>query len=247
MLAAMIGAAPGIPDAAAGEAGMTRNRYAECMALARSAPEKAYRKARSWRDRDGGDAARHCIAVSLLNLGLYVEAARRLEELAENARSKSGPIYTDLLGQAANAWLVAGKPGMAYSVQTAALKLRPDDAELLIDRSISLASVAKFQEAIDDLDKVLSLDPKRTDALVYRASAYRRLEKLELAGRDIDRALVLDPTAPDGLLERGNIRRRRGDARGARGDWMRILDLAPRSPSAEAARRNLERLDVKVE
>lgn len=246
-LATTIGAPWGISDAAAGEAGATTNRYAACMKLARKFPEKAYRKAEAWRDGGGGDGARHCVAVSLLNLGLYVEAARRLEEMAENARSKGGPLYADLLGQAANAWFVAGKPETAYSVQTTALKLRPDDVEILIDRSISLASVAKFWEAIDDLNEALSLDPKRTDALVYRANAYRRLDSLELAGQDIDRALKMDPTGPDGLLERGFIRWRRGDTKGARDDWKLIIQIAPLSPPAEAARHNLERLDLNTE
>ena len=217
------------------------------MALARKAPEKAYRSALGWRDRGGGDAARHCVAVALLGLGLYAEAAQRLEELADNAKAKGVGLRGDLLGQAANAWLIAGKPDAAYAAQSAALDLNPNDAELLIDRSISLTSAGKYWEAIDDLNKALELESDRVDALVFRATAYRRLKSLDLADQDVSQALKIDPTQPDGLLERGLVRRGKGDRAGARRDWMKVLDVAPFSAAAEAARRNLERMDLKVE
>lgn len=221
-------------------------RYAACMSMARENPEKAYRRAIDWRRSGGGQASRHCEAVAMLGLGLYAEAARQFEQLAQAAAGKRGSLQSDLLGQAANAWLIAGKPDAAYTAQTAALKIAPDDVELLIDRSVSLASSLKYRQAIDDLSRALEIDPKRPEALVFRASAYRRLDSLDRAKEDIDRALFIDPGRPEGLLERGIILRHGGDAAGARRDWLKVLDLAPWSPAAEAAQRNLERLDVKV-
>jgi tetratricopeptide (TPR) repeat protein len=236
--------------AADGWAQATRDsarRYVACMSLARENPERGYRQAIDWRNSGGGQAARHCEAVAILELGLYAEAARQLEGLAGAAAAKGGTLKSDLLGQAASAWMIAGKPDAAYAAQTAALEIAPDDVELLIDRSISLASTRKYRLAIIDLDRALEIDPRRPEALVFRASAYRRLESFDRAKDDIERALVIDPGRPEGLLERGIILHHEGDAKSARRDWLKVLDLAPWSPAAEAARRNIERLDVKVE
>ncbi len=218
-------------------------RYAKCMALARSDPDTGHETARTWRDDGGGMAARHCMAVALLGLGHYSKAARMLRQLADRAAARGSEFKFELLSQSANAWLIAGRPMAAYEVQTQALEGRPNDIELLIDRSISLASTAKYWQAIDDLNRALDIDPKRVDALVFRASAYRRLETLELAEEDISRAIAIAPNHPEALLERGNIRRLKGDRPGARKDWLEVILAGPEAPEAAAARLNLERMD----
>jgi tetratricopeptide (TPR) repeat protein len=232
-------------DGKSGANGAAR-RYADCMTLAREKPEQGYRMASTWSSEGGGRAARHCAAAAMIGKGLPAEAARRLEDLAREVGKEKPGMRSDLLGQAASAWLIAGKPEAAFTIQTEALKLRPRDVEMLIDRSISLASLRKYWEAIDDLNRALDIDPRRAEALVFRASAYRRLNSMALAREDIARALKIDPTLPDGLLERGNIRLEAGDRDGARRDWMAIIRLAPWSAPAEAARRYLEKIDVKT-
>ena len=224
-------------------------RYAECMQTARSDPERALGTARTWQDQGGGDPARHCIAVSLLSLGRYAEAAERLEELG---RTMSGPavdaqMRADTLAQAGQAWLLAGRPERAQAAQSAALELRPKDVELLIDRALTLAQAGEYWEAIDDLNRADELAPGRADILVFRASAYRYVDALELAREDVNRALELDPDNPEGLLERGIIRRLSGDKQGARHDWLKLIDLHDGTPAADTARRNLERMDVQTE
>jgi len=220
-------------------------RYADCMDEARPDPEIGRKAAQAWRADGGGMAARHCAAVALLGLGQYAEAAQMLRTLADGAAAKGAGFRFELLTQAANAWLIAGKPNTAYEIQTEALEARPHDIELLIDRSISLASTEKYWRALDDLNLVLDLDPMRVDALIFRASAYRRLDTLELAEEDIARALAIAPHNLEGLLERGNIRRLKGDRRGARKDWLEIIETGPDAPEAAAARLNLERMDFK--
>ncbi len=220
-------------------------RYAKCMELARGDPDIGHKAAQAWRADGGGIGARHCTAVALLGLGHYEQAAQMLQTLADGTAARSFGLRLELLSQAANAWLIAGKPATAYIVQTAALAARPNDIELLIDRSISLASTAKYWEAIDDLNRALDIDPGRVEALIFRASAYRRLDTLELAEVDITRALAIAPHHPEALLERGNIRRLKGDHEGARRDWLRVIEAGSATPEAAAARLNLERLDVK--
>ena len=222
-------------------------KYAGCMQLARGKPEQAHGMARTWLVQGGGHAATHCLSVALLGMGQYDQAARNMEALAMGLKGGSAALRGDLMGQAGNAWMIAGKPGLAFAAQSRALALKPDDVGLLIDRGITLASTGNYWEALDDLNRAIELDPARAEALVFRAAAYRNLDSLELAANDNARALELRPDNLDALLERGEIRRNRKDTEGARADWMRVLDLAAEGPVADAARRYLENMDVKTQ
>ena len=221
-----------------------QERYGSCMAMARSDPKAALGEAQAWRKAGGGDPALHCVAVSLLGIGEYQQAALNLESLSRSARITPA-LRGDLLGQAGNAWTLARKPAQAYKDQSAALALKPDDIDLLVDRSITLSGTGKYWEALDDLNRAIALDPDRVDALVYRAAAWRHLKSFDLAEDDATRALALQPDRLDALLERGAIRKARGNLDGARADWLRVVDLASDGPMREAARRELELMDVK--
>ena len=221
--------------------------YQSCMTLAAKQPDQAFETAGGWIDRGGGPPARHCQAVALVGLGRYGEAAQRLEALAGDPRLRSTPLAEAALGQAVQAWILAGDNARAIAAATAALKLAPNDPGLLVDRSIGYAGAKQYWEAIDDLNRAIELAPKRADAYVFRGSAYRLLDSLELAREDLAKALSLDPYSPEALLERGILKRLAEDKAGARADWMRVLELAPTSPAAEAARANLEKMDVKTQ
>jgi tetratricopeptide (TPR) repeat protein len=220
--------------------------YAACMTLTRAKPADALASARAWEAQGGGNAARHCTAVAMIGLGRYDEAAVRLEALAGDL----GPADTDLrigvLAQAGQAWLLAADAERALAAQTEALALAPDSAELLIDRGLSLATLSRYWEALDDLNRALDLAPGRADILIFRASAYRYLQTLDLARDDVDRALKLEPNNPDGLLERGILKRLAGEPEAARADWQRVLTVAGGTPAADMARGNLARLNDKL-
>ena len=119
-----------------------------------------------------------------------------------------------------------------------------DNLELLIDRSIVLASAENYRAALLDLDRAYELAPQRPDVLVYRATVHRFLGSDTFALRDIEAAIQLDPNLPEAYLERGILKRMQGDRNGARRDWVRVLDLGSGTPAADAARVNLELLDV---
>ncbi|MBF0560526.1 MAG: tetratricopeptide repeat protein [Alphaproteobacteria bacterium] len=219
--------------------------YRNCLALARTQPEAGFEKALSWQSLGGGDAARHCVAVALIGLEKFEEAARRLEALAQASRREES-LRAEMLAQAGQAWLLANNFERAYAAQTAALKLRPNDPDLLIDRAQSLAGAKNYWEAIDDLNQAISLAPNRVEALVFRAAAYRYVDSEKLAREDVERALKLAPDNTEALLERGILFRLAGKPDDARRDWIKILSLAPASATADAARRNIELLDVRV-
>jgi tetratricopeptide (TPR) repeat protein len=218
--------------------------YADCMALARTAPEKALGVAAKW-EREGGDeGARHCTAVALLNTGAYEEAARRLESLAATTRKPDKNLKAELLAQAGQAWLIAGRSTEALSAQTRALELAGMRVELLLDRAITRASVGDYWDSIDDLNRAIDKDPQRVDALIFRATAWRKLDNLDLAHDDVARAAEIAPGNVDALLERGNIRLLRGDPAAAAADWLKVVELNAKSPAADAARDNLAKLNA---
>ena len=219
-------------------------RYQACMAKAQKYPKDAFEDAIQWRDRGGGGAAEHCAASALVTLGIYKDAAARLESLAQ--RINQGPAFkAQLLGQAAQAWLLADMAARAEATATAALKLRPDVLELRLDRAQARAALGDYEKAKIDLDAVIEKDPTRPDAFAFRAAAKRFLNDLAGAHVDVEQALILDVTHVPALLERGNLRRLKGDNNGAREDWLQVLSIAPSGEAADAARSNLEKMDVK--
>lgn len=217
--------------------------YESCMNLARADPAAARKLALSWQARGGAHPADHCLALALIGLRQYKEAATRLEKLAQAMVRAPAPLRAEVLGQAGQAWLLAGDPGRAYAADGAALGLLPGDPDLLVDRAVAAGSAGWFDKAVADLDRVLKGEPARLDALIYRAAAHRALDRLDPALADIGAALTLAPDSTAALLERGNIRQLRGDPDGARLDWQRVAVLAPGSATAAIAKKNIALLD----
>ncbi len=235
---ALLAVAP--PRPAAAQQIDAEQEYLACLKLARSAPAEAEASAKTWEEQGGAGPARHCRAVALARLGRFAEAAEMLERLIDEVptRMKAG-----VLTQAGQAWLMADDAERAFRAQTRALEFAPNDVELLIDRSITLAGLNRFWEAIDDLNRASDLARERPEIYVYRATAYRFVEAYDLALEDVNQALELDPSHPEALMERGILRYQEGDIRGARKDWQAVVDVAPNTPAAVAAKENLWRTE----
>jgi tetratricopeptide (TPR) repeat protein len=219
-----------------------RREYASCMAEARSNPKEGFDHATHWLGLGGGDAARHCQGAALIGMGQHEEGARRLEALAQEMRAESG-FRAELLAQAAQGWMLAGKPDKAEATLNAAIKLAPEDLELHIDRAEALAQRGDLEGAIMDLNFVLARDPLKVDAYVFRASAYRQLGKTDLASADLVTALQINPLHLEAFLERGMLNRLAGNKAAARRDWMTVIERAPNSPAAATASQNLQQMD----
>jgi tetratricopeptide (TPR) repeat protein len=217
--------------------------YEHCLDLLGTDAAGANAFADAWEATGGGDGAVHCHALAQVALGDPETGADMLQKLA-NVSHAPDLARAAVYGQAGQAWLMAGDAARAYASATLALSLSADDPELLIDRSIAAATLERYQDAIDDLDRALEMDPKRADALVFRGAAYRHLGNLENAQNDIDHALLIDPDNADALLERGILRQRDGDPAGARTDWERAMALAPDTATSDLAQQNLALLDA---
>ena len=197
----------------------------------------------AWGTMGGGEPARHCGALARIAQKQYEDGANRLEELAK-ASHQDNFVRAGMLAQAAQAWTLARDWDRADADQVAALKLTPDNPDILLDHAVTLGEVHHYPEAVETLNRVLILQPNRIEALVLRASARRFLDDRKSALADVELALALDPNDADGLLERGILRRLNGDTKGAREDWVKIVTDKPASAAAATAQRNLELLDL---
>jgi len=227
------------------QAGWHSSEHGACLAQAAGDPERALERARTWEAMQGGTPARHCLAVALIGLGRFTEAAQILEALVNEVQESAPEVRSALLAEAGNAWVLANDLPRAVAAFDAAVTLTPNNASLHVDRALALALAGDYWAAIDDLNSAEVLAPDRTDVLLFRATAYRLLEVYELAAADLERLLALAPDYAEAYLERGNLRRLTGDDAGARQDWLKVLQLDPDGPTGDAARDNLETLDVK--
>ena len=217
--------------------------YERCLGMLNTDPTGAHSFADAWVATGGGEGAEHCLALAAVQLGDVAEGAEMLDTLA-NRSAAPATARAAVYGQAGQAWMMAGDPSRALGSTTLALSLAPDDADVLIDRSIASASLERYNDAVEDLTRALDLDGRRADALVFRAAAWRQLDHLDLAQDDVDRAFALDPDNADALLERGILRQRRGDRTGARQDWERAVALSPDTATGDLAQQNLALLDA---
>ena len=161
--------------------------YERCMNLAREKPEAGRKQAQEWQGQGGGHPADHCFAVALIGLRQYKEAAGRLEALGQAMVRAPESLRAEVFDQAWQAWMLAGDPARAYEAAGLALRLRPDDPDLLLDRAEAAGAAGWYDKAVPDLDRVLAADPSRVEALIYRAAANRALDRLDPALDDITR------------------------------------------------------------
>jgi regulator of sirC expression with transglutaminase-like and TPR domain len=219
--------------------------YDSCLKMADRHPDQAYEDAMAAKDDGGGIPAEHCAAVALVNLKEYGEAGKRLDELARRPGVESNELRALLLGQAGNAWILAGQPELAIASFTAALALLPGEAQFLVDRARASATLQKWAQAESDLTAALTAEPGSAEALVLRAGARRALNNLKGAVGDVTQALLLEPTNIEALVERGLISMRQGNKGAARKDFAAVLAAAPDSDAAASARKAIEKIDVK--
>jgi regulator of sirC expression with transglutaminase-like and TPR domain len=219
--------------------------YDQCLKKAERRPEEALDMANEAQRAGGDPGAEHCAAVALVTLKHYGEAARRLDLLARKPSAGNAEVRAQLLGQAGNAWLLAGQPELATASFTAALALMPGEAEYLVDRARASAMLKKWTAAEADLSAALVAEPGNVSALVLRASARRAQKNIKGAIGDVTQALILEPDNVEALAERGLLRAAQGDRAGARQDFMAVLAKAPQSEAAASARMQIEKLEVK--
>jgi tetratricopeptide (TPR) repeat protein len=214
-------------------------QYEHCLSRASISANDALREALEWQKAGGGPASDHCLAVALVGLHRYSEAATKLDALAHGGFTSDPSMRAALFDQAGNAWLLAGRADNAIGSFTAALAIDPSDADVLADRARANAAQSNWARADSDLSAALLVDPSRADLLVLRGSARHALGRRADARADFEQALALRPAYADALVERGTMKFEAGDQAGARADWNATISAAPASAAAGEARQHL--------
>ena len=85
--------------------------------------------------------------------------------------------------------------------------MRPDYAEALSNRGVTLSELKRFEEALASYDLALALRPDHAEALSNRGVTLMELKRFKEALASYDRALVVRPDYAEALSNRGNILR----------------------------------------
>ncbi len=226
-------------------------QYKRCLDQVLTDPDAAFDIGLAWRDQGGGAPAKHCIALALIELGHYGEAAVRLETLAKAPDAGDTALRVQILSQAGNAWLLEEQAERAISALTAGIDLAatdpnaPVDATALIyDRARAHALIERWPETAADLTVVLERQPRSPSARVLRATARRHLGDIAAASDDIAAVLHASPEDAAALIERGLQASAQGDKDNARRDWAQAAVAGEGTPLADAARDLIARLDL---
>lgn len=229
------------PDPEAEQSG----RYDSCINQVELNPRAAIGVAEAWENAGGGLPAGHCKALALLYSGEEEKAATLLVALAFSKPEPDIDLRADLLAQAGNAYLMAGRAAAAREALTNALGLRPDDPDLLIDRARAAAMEKNWPSAIADLSRAYEIAPARADILVLRASARKESGDARGAKVDLDAALDLAPNSTQALFDRARLYLASGNLEKARADFLAVETAAPGTALADASKREIEALDAR--
>ena len=181
-------------------------RYKVCLSKAYSTPSAAYEDAIIWRNEGGAGPARHCLAMALLGLNAYEDAAAQLEALAYAPDIGDEALRTQVLEQSGEAWLQAEKPEDALRVLSRALETDKTNDAVYTNRARAFMALENINAAKADLDTALRLRPDNALALRLRAAVLLTQNDLGGARRDIEAALRKEPTNVEALLVRGQVR-----------------------------------------
>lgn len=210
-----------------------------CMALVKSAPEKALDYAGAWRIKGGGLSARQCLGLAYAALERWAPAATAFEQAAAEAETARDPRGRDLWVQAGNSWLAGEDPAKARKAFDAALAGAALSAELRgevhLDRARAAVALGDIPSARADIQKGLELVAADPFAWYLSAALARREGDLGRARADISKAVALAADDADVQLEAGNIAGLSGDVAAARDHYARAVRAAPDSAAGKAA------------
>jgi tetratricopeptide (TPR) repeat protein len=210
-----------------------------CIALTKSAPEKAVVAANAWRLAGGGLPARQCLGLAYSALERWEPAAVAFEQAAGEAEVAKDNRRADFWAQAGNAWLAAGDVVQAKRALDSALVAGPASPELRGEVHLDRARVAVAQSdlagARADIDQALKLVPADPFAWVLSSALALREEKIARAAADIAQATKLAPGDPDVLLQAGTVAGINGEVDQARTLYAKAAQAAPDSPAGKAA------------
>lgn len=228
------------PAQAAGPVDTPANRYRQCLALTRTAPERAAGQAQAWLGSGGGIMAAQCLGLALSAQEKWAEAAAAFEAAARDAEARQDRRRGDLWVEAGNARLAAGDPAAARKAFDSALAtglLGPQlEGEVHLDLARAAMALGDPARARVHIEKGLALVPGDPFGWYLSAALARKQNDLELARDHIAKAVSLASDDAAILLEAGNIAGVSGEKDAALGLYGRAARAAPDSEAGKAAR-----------
>jgi tetratricopeptide (TPR) repeat protein len=210
-----------------------------CVALAKSAPEKAIEAAGAWRLAGGGLSARHCLGLAYAAAERWAPAATAFEQAAAEAETSRDTRRADFWAQAGNAWLAAGDPAKAKRALDSALVAgNPSDelrGEVHLDRARAAFALSDMTGARADIDQALKLVPADPFAWLLSSALALKEEKVARAKADIARGVALAPGDPDVLLQAGTVAGITGEVDEARVLYAKAAKAGPDTAAGKAA------------
>ncbi len=113
-----------------------------------------------------------------------------------------------------------------------AIKLTPDDANLLRVRGMFRLTQNDFDAAIADLNAALAIEPDDADTYEARGIAQSMAQKYDDALASFNKAIELEPNSPEALTHRARVYAIQGDTAKALADVDQALKLQPGAISA---------------
>ncbi len=115
---------------------------------------------------------------------------------------------------------------------SAAIRLRPKDARLYLNRAGRYADRGEYEKALADLTEAIRINPEDAEAYCDRGSIWFSTGDLPRAIRDFSAAIERCPNYAHAYRERGAARARAGDLDGAQADLTRAIRLDPKDDAA---------------
>jgi Tfp pilus assembly protein PilF len=137
-------------------------------------------------------------AISAYNAGKLVDAERLCQRIINTKRDLFDALHLLAVVQGR-----LGKNDMALASYDRALKVRPDYAEALCNRGVTLHELKRFAEALASYDRAVKVRPHYAEALYNRGNTLKELGRLEEALASYDRALKARPDYAEALCNRG--------------------------------------------
>jgi tetratricopeptide (TPR) repeat protein len=94
-------------------------------------------------------------------------------------------------------------------------------------RGLSLHNKGRYDEAIKDFTRALSLGPEKAVYLTHRGMAYNDKKEYGRALSDLNEAIKIDPGLAAAYVCRGYSYMHKGEADKARADWDKAIELDP--------------------
>lgn len=165
------------------------------------------------------------MGLKRLAAGLLAAAWLLAAPLALQAQDSNA--VDELMSQAQRA-MQKGQPREAEALLRKAIEAAPTRSELYMLRSRARDSSGKFDAALEDANKYISLEPNDAFGYLNRSRIFISLDKPESALADANKAIELEPNEPDGYYRRSDIYKEMGKNAESKADEAKADNLDKR-------------------